>query len=100
MLIVPVQAVPNQNFQVSLAQQSLSIAIAQSDYGLNMSVSLDGTALATNVRGEDLNPIVRAPYTGFVGEFVFFDTSGAGDDPVFTGLGDRFQLIYLEASDL
>lgn len=38
-------------------------------------------------------------YLGFVGDFMFVDTQGS-DDPQFTGLGSRWVLLYLEASDL
>ncbi len=100
MLIVPLQAVPNQTLQITLDQQSVQINVAQFDYGVFMTVTLDGTLVCSNVLCENLNPIVRAPYTGFIGDFAFFDTSGNGSDPIYTGLGDQFQLVYLEASDL
>lgn len=38
-------------------------------------------------------------YLGFVGDFMFVDTQGS-DDPQFAGLGSRWVLLYLEASDL
>lgn len=43
--------------------------------------------------------IVRDAYFGFTGDLAFYDTQGE-DDPVYTGLGSRFFLVYLEASDL
>jgi hypothetical protein len=100
MLIVPTQALPNQTLQISLAQQSLQLAIYQTNYGLFTDVVLAGTTIAVGVLSQNLNPIVRAAYTGFIGELVWLDNSGAGEDPVYTGLGDQFQLIYLEAADL
>lgn len=100
MLIVPLQAVPNQTLQISLDQQSIQIDVRQYDYGLFMDVSLAGVAVCSGILCENLNPIVRAAYSGFVGDFVFYDTSGDGADPIYTGLGSQFQLVYLEATDL
>lgn len=38
-------------------------------------------------------------YLGFVGDFMFVDTQGS-DDPEWEGLGTRWLLLYIEASDL
>jgi hypothetical protein len=43
--------------------------------------------------------MVRETYLGFIGDLSFTDTQGTSD-PVYTGLGSRFVLLYLEASDL
>ncbi len=100
MLIVPAQANPNQAFNVTLGGQQVQLAIYQTDYGLFMDVSVAGTPVANGVICENLNPVVRAAYTGFLGELVWFDSSGAGTDPIYTGIGAQYQLIYLEAADL
>jgi hypothetical protein len=34
------------------------------------------------------------------GELMLIDTQGAGQDPGFSGLGDRWQLVYLDPSEL
>jgi hypothetical protein len=100
MLIVPAQANPNQAFNITLGGQQLQLAIYQTDYGLFMDVSSAGSPVVNGVICENLNPIVREAYSGFVGDFVWFDTSGAGVDPIYSGIGSQFQLIYLEAADL
>jgi hypothetical protein len=100
MLIVPAQANPNQAFNISLDGQQVQLAIYQTDYGLFMDVSLASVPIVVGVICENLNPIIREAYSGFVGDFVWYDTSGDGTDPIYTGIGDRFQLIYLEAADL
>ena len=48
----------------------------------------------------NLNLIVRDTYLGVVGDFVWFDTTGNGADPVYTGIGARFILLYLTPTDL
>lgn len=45
------------------------------------------------------NVIVRDAYLGFTGDLAFYDTQGTSD-PVSTGLGGRYVLMYLEAADL
>lgn len=99
MLIVPVQALPNQTLQVQLANQPCVLNIYQLAYGLFIDVSVGTTLIIAGVIAENLNRIVRSLYLGFVGDFVFVDTEGSSD-PIYTGLGARFLLIYLEASDL
>ena len=100
MLIVPAQANPNQAFNISLGGQQCLISIMQTDYGLYMDVAVAGTPIVYGVLCENLNPIVREAYSGFVGDFVWYDTSGDGTDPIYSGIGDQYQLIYLEAADL
>lgn len=99
MLIVPVEALPNQTVQVQLASQPCVLSIRQLAYGLFMDVYVGSTQIISGVVCENLNRIVRSSYLGFLGDFVFFDTEGDGD-PVYTGLGTRFLLVYLEAGDL
>lgn len=100
MQTIPVQPVPNQGFQCTLGGQSVALSIYQTDYGLFMDVFSNGAAVIAGTICEDLNPVVRDAYLGFVGDLTFFDTTGAGADPIYTGLGARFVLIYLETSDL
>ena len=44
-------------------------------------------------------PLLQESYLGFSGDLVWVDTMGT-DDPIYTGLGTRFQLAYLEPADL
>ena len=101
MLVVPVQALPNQTLQVQLNNQAVTLNITQTAYGLFIDV-----VCATMVNGglygticENLNKIVRDLYLGFSGDFVWVDTEGSAD-PIYTGLGGRYQLVYLDPIDL
>jgi hypothetical protein len=102
MLLVPTQAIPNQQFQVQLAGQACTIVLVQTAYGMFMTLYVGNSLIVASVIVENLNRIVRDSYLGFIGDFVFYDTQAANDpqDPVYTGLGSRYQLIYLEAPDL
>lgn len=99
MLVVPTQPVPNQTFSVVLANQQVSLAINQTDFGLFMTVNLANVPIATGLLCEDRNRMLRESYLGFVGDFQFYDLQGT-DPPLYTGLGTRWLLVYLEASDL
>ncbi len=99
MLVVPAQAIPNQQFQIGLGGQAVQLNVYQYAYGLFMDVYVNGSVIIAGVICENLNRIVRSAYLGFVGDFVWFDTQGM-DDPMYTGIGSRWLLIYLETTDL
>lgn len=104
MQIIPIRPLPNQTLQAQLAQQAVALNIYQLAYGLFVDVYKDNALVIGGVIAQNLNRIVRDEYLGLIGDFTFVDTQAApgepGDDPVFTGLGDRFQLVYLEAADI
>ncbi len=99
MLIIPLKAVPSQNVATVLAGQSCQIAVYQKMFGLHLDLSVNDAPLIEGVLCFNLNLIVRDAYLGFVGDLVFIDNQGSSD-PVYTGLGSRFSLAYLEAGDL
>jgi len=99
MLIIPLQPVPNQTLTAVLADQNCRINIYQKFFGLFVDLSIGSTSIVRGVIAQQANRIVRYPYLGFVGDLAFFDTQGASD-PDYTGLGARYQLVYLEAADL
>jgi hypothetical protein len=104
MLIIPLIAVPSQKLSVPLANQTCQINVYQKAYGLFMDLYVNNSLIIGGVLCHNLNRIVRSLYLGFIGDFVFYDTQvpvgEEGSDPVYTGLGARYQLIYLEVSDL
>lgn len=95
---IPINAVPAQTLSVTLAGQSCTIAIYQKSTGLFLDLSLAKVPLVTCVLCHDRVRLVREPYLGFIGDLAFRDTQGK-DDPVYTGLGTRFQLMYLAPGD-
>jgi hypothetical protein len=99
MMIVPTQALPNQSLQVQLGGQAVTLNIVQFAYGMFMTVTLGTNIIAASVISQNLNRIVRYAYLGFIGDFVFVDTQGT-EDPIYTGLGSRFLLVYLSPADL
>lgn len=99
MLIVPLQPLPNQTFTIQLAGQSCQIDIYQTSFGLFMDLYRDNQQVIVGVICQNRNRIVRDLYLGFAGDFWFVDQQG-NEDPDFTGLGTRFLLEYIEASEL
>jgi len=98
-LIIPLQPVPNQTVTVVLANQLCQIDVYQKAYGLFVDLYVSNVLIIGGVIAENLNRIVRSLYLGFIGDLCFIDNAGSGD-PVYTGLGTRFSLAYLEASEL
>jgi hypothetical protein len=99
MQTVAVQALPNQQLQAQLGNQSVTLQIIQENFGLFMTVLVAGQVIIQGVICENLNRIVRDAYLGFVGDFIWFDTQGTSD-PIYTGLGSRYLLVYLSEADL
>ena len=97
--IIPTQPIPNQSLQVQLDNQACSLSIYQQAYGLYVDVYVNNALIIAGVLAENLNRIVRSLYLGFVGDFIFVDVEGS-TDPVYTGLGARYQLVYLAEADL
>jgi uncharacterized protein DUF6983 len=97
--VIPLLAVPSQTFTITLDGQACQINVYQKLYGLFLDLYLSGTLILSGVLCENVNRIVRNSYFGFIGDLAFLDNQGA-TDPVYTGLGTRYSLIYLEAADL
>lgn len=98
MRIIPLQAVASQELTVQLADQVCQITIRQKAFGLFLDLAVNNTTIVAGVICQNLNKIVRSIYLGFTGDLCFIDTQGT-DDPVYTGLGSRFVLAYIETSD-
>jgi len=104
MQVIPTQPIPNQTLQVQLGTQPVVLNIWQTAYALFVTVYVGNTLVVASVIAENLNRIIRSEYLGFVGDLAFDDTQALGPDgptdPVFTGLGSRYQLLYLEEADV
>ena len=99
MQIVPLAAIPSPKVSILLGGQNCQIKVYQKTTGVYLNLSVNNTQVVSGVICRDRVAIVRDAYLGFVGDLSFFDTQGTSD-PDYTGFGSRFQLVYLEASDL
>lgn len=103
MYVVPLTAVPSQQVKTVLDSQIVELDIYQLRYGMFMNVTVNGVLEIGAVICENLNRIIRDAYlnakVGFSGDFVFQDLAGS-TDPVFTGLGTRYRLLYITEAEL
>jgi hypothetical protein len=103
MLSIPLQAVPSQKIKTVLANQIVQLDVYQLRYGMFMNVWIGTTMEVGGVICENRNRIIRNAYLneaiGFEGDFIFDDQEGRAD-PVYTGLGSRYRLLYLSQADL
>lgn len=100
MIFIATSAVPSQTLSVTLAGQAAQIALRT--IGSNLYFSLQNAAVpvvTTRICRNKQRLLIDAGYEGFVGDFFFFDSQG-DTDPQYLGLGIRYALYYLEASDL
>ena len=106
MLIIPLEAVPSQQFSISLAGQNCTLSVYQKTTGVYLDLLLNGVAVAVTVRCLNCARLLAdRQYAGFVGDFMFVDLSVqtdplSGEDPAYTGFGSQFQLWYLGEADV
>lgn len=99
MLLIPLDAVPSQTVDIVLNNQVCTISVYQKSTGLFLDLSVNNALIIGGVLCENANRIVRSAYLGFIGDLAFLDTQGS-TDPVYTGFGSRYELLYLEPADL
>ena len=99
MLQVPLQAVPSQTVTVSLNNQTCQISVRQTTFGMFLTLAVNNSIIVAGVICENLNRMVRDAYLGFSGDLFFVDSQG-DSDPFFTGLGDRFALMYVDPTEV
>jgi hypothetical protein len=97
--IIPLQPVPSQTLLVDLDGQNAQIDVYTTNYGLFLDLYVSNVLIIGGVICQNLNRIVRDAYLGFQGDLCFIDSQGT-TDPVYTGLGARYNLAYLEVADL
>lgn len=124
MKTIPLIAKPAQSLSVVLANQACRINLyslnspgdilnpaipvrdLQSYPALYMDLLVGGQpVISCRICRNLIRALLDSEYYGFVGDFVFVDTyakssPGEGVDPIYTGLGTQFQMVYLEAADL
>lgn len=97
--VVPLQPVPNQTEQIVLNNQNCQINVYQTDDALFFDLYVNDEVVKLGAIAQNLNKLIRGVYLGFIGDFSFVDTQGT-NDPVYTGLGSRYQLLYYLPSEL
>lgn len=95
-LEIPLQPVPCQSTKVVLGGQNCQLLIYQKPQGIFVDINVDGVDIAVGTIARDAVPLICRDYAGFIGNILFLDTRG-NSDPEYSGLNDRFKLVYLNA---
>ena len=104
MQIIPLQAVPAQTLNIQLGAQPCNINVYTEGVAVYVDLYVNAVLIIGGVLARQAVRIVRDSYLGFSGDLVFVDTTPSPPlgpiDPVYTGLGSRFQLCYLFPAEL
>ena len=104
--LIPLAAIPSQTLSVVLAGQNCQLSIYTKTTGLYLDLAVGGNPVLTAMICRNAGRLLLdRTYLGFVGDLVFVDTQATdtvanGVDPVYTGLGAQFQLIYLTGAEV
>jgi len=96
---IPIKAVANQTLVVALNNQNCQLNVYQKSTGIFVDLYKDNALIIAGVLARNLRLIVMGKYLGFSGDLVFFDNQGTRD-PEYSGLGDRYSLFYILASEI
>lgn len=99
MQTIPLQPIASQTLQVTLDGQLCLISIYVKDQCMLFDLAVNGVQIVTAVECSSFVTLVPTAYLGFTGWLLFVDTQG-NDDPVYTGLGSRWVLLYIDANDV
>lgn len=94
---IPLKAIPSQSLNVNLAGQPCIIDIRLIGGRQHLSLSVNGDVICQNVLMVNRSAIVRAAYTGFIGDLAAIDTQG-DEAPQYTGWGTRWLLAFNDAA--
>lgn len=102
---VPLAAVPAQTLSIILGGQNCQLSVYQKSTGLYLDLALGGVPILTAMICRNAaRLLLDREYLGFVGDFMFIDTQApslfTGTDPVFSGLGAQYQLVYLTGAEI
>lgn len=96
---IPLTAVPSQTLQIVLDGQNCTLALYQRGADLFMDLMVGDTIIWSGFICRDRVGVNRYGYLPFLGQFYFVDTQGFAD-PQYTGLGDRWGLLFVSASEI
>lgn len=99
MQLIPLKPIASQTLTTLLGTQNVQIDVAQKFFGLFLNLYVNNALIIGGCVCQNLNRIVRSVYLGFDGDVCFWDTQGS-TDPYYTGLGARYQLVYLNSEEL
>lgn len=96
-ITIPLRAMPSQSVNVILAGQPCVITLRELGGRQYLSLSRNGEVVCQNVLVVNRSAIVRAGYSGFVGDLAAIDTQG-DEAPHYSGWGSRWLLAFNDAA--
>ena len=96
---IPIEDTYAQSLRVALGGQPCRIDLRQRSTGLFIDLYINDAPIIIGTACRDRCRIVRSGYLGFIGDLTFVDQQGLAD-PSSPGLGTRFALCYLDASEV
>lgn len=100
MIKIPLQAIPNQRFNVILNDQNCIIHIYQKGEYMYMDFTVNGESVRTGAICLVNISLVAIPTPLFSGTLFFVDLANKGAAPNYKELNDRFILIYAKDGEL
>ena len=97
---IPVEAIPNQTFNITLNDQNCTIHLYQRGDYLYMDLTVNGEAIRQGMICLVDISLLQYTVQGFSGYLFFSDMRGAGGVPVYTELGSRYILFYATEEDM
>lgn len=95
--VIPLEPIPSQTLNIVLAGQNCQLALNTLATGMYFTLTADGESICINTICRNVAQLLLdRGYLGFVGDFTFVDQVGDAD-PVYTGLGSRWLLLYNDA---
>lgn len=98
-VVVPLDPVANQVFNVLLDGQYCTIGLYSRNGHLFMNLAVDDTNVFLNSLCVNMNSVAQFNTHLFKGMLMFIDTLGKSA-PFYSGLGSRFRLFYYTEADL
>lgn len=100
MVEIPLQSVGNQTLDTVLDGQNCSLSLSYKPaQGLFASFTVNGVSVLTSRLVRTGAALIGATHLGFAGELILVDALGTSD-PVYSGLGQRWRLLYLTADEV
>ena len=97
MQVIPIQAIPNQAFSITLDQNLYDITLRAAAGIVAATIKRNAVLIIENTRALAIRPII--PYK-YLEDGNFFFITANGDLPVYTSFNTTQQLIYISQAEL
>lgn len=100
MQVIPLEAIPNQSFNIVLNEQNCTIHLYQRGDYLFLDLTVDGTPIRQGAMCLVDIDLINYEFIGFSGYLFFSDLLGKNGIPNYADLNSRYVLFYMTESEL